>query len=78
MPDCGVHYLWFAFVCFLIRSHPPLDPPPPLPLFEADSQNFAKVPGGLSLKIAGLPSAGTIGGPKEEEGCPSQPPAPPF
>ena len=23
---CGVHYLWFAFVCFLIRSHPP----PPL------------------------------------------------
>ena len=19
---CGVHYLWFAFVCFLIRSHP--------------------------------------------------------
>ena len=21
--DCGVHYLWFAFVCFLIRSHPP-------------------------------------------------------
>ena len=24
MPDCGVHYLWFAFVCFLIRSHPPL------------------------------------------------------
>ena len=27
MPDCGVHYLWFAFVCFLIRSPPP--PPPP-------------------------------------------------
>ena len=26
MPDCGVHYLWFAFACFLIRSHPP--PPP--------------------------------------------------
>ena len=24
MPDCGVHYLWFAFVCFLIRSHPPV------------------------------------------------------
>ena len=23
MPDCGVHCLWFAFVCFLIRSHPP-------------------------------------------------------
>ena len=27
MPDCGVHYLWFAFVCFLIRSHtPPASP----------------------------------------------------
>ena len=26
MPDCGVHYLWFAFVGFLSRS-----PPPPLP-----------------------------------------------
>ena len=25
MPDCGVHYLWFAFVCFLIRSHPPVE-----------------------------------------------------
>ena len=22
MPDCGVHYLWFAFVCFLSMSHP--------------------------------------------------------
>ena len=36
MPDCGVHYLWFAFVCFLIRSPPPPPhgiapraPPPP-------------------------------------------------
>ena len=29
MPDCGVHYLWFAFVCFLIRSHPPKTQPPP-------------------------------------------------
>ena len=28
MPDCGVHYLWFAFVCFLIRSPPPLNAPP--------------------------------------------------
>ena len=26
---CGVHYLWFAFVCFLIRSHPP--PPGAVP-----------------------------------------------
>ena len=23
VPDCRVHYLWFAFVCFLIRSPPP-------------------------------------------------------
>ena len=30
MPDCGVHYLWFAFVCFLIRSPPP-PPPQPIP-----------------------------------------------
>ena len=31
VPDCGVHYLWFAFVCFLIRSHipPPRTPSPP-------------------------------------------------
>ena len=26
--DCGVHYLCFAFVCFLIRSHPPKHPEP--------------------------------------------------
>ena len=26
MPYCGVHYLWFAFVCFLIRSHPHTHP----------------------------------------------------
>ena len=24
MPDCGVHYLWFAFVFVLMRSPPPL------------------------------------------------------
>ena len=42
--DYGVHYLWFAFVCFLIRSYPPPpndprimdhlphNPPPPPPL----------------------------------------------
>ena len=29
MPDCGVHYLWFAFVCFLIRS--PSPPPQQTP-----------------------------------------------
>ena len=26
MPDCGVHYLWFAFVCFFSS----VTPPPPL------------------------------------------------
>ena len=31
MPDCGVHYLWFAFVCFLIRSPPPFWAPSPTP-----------------------------------------------
>ena len=31
MPDCGVHCLWFAFVCFLIRSHTPPAPCPVSP-----------------------------------------------
>ena len=26
LPDCGVHCLWFAYVCFLARFHPPLPP----------------------------------------------------
>ena len=34
MPDCGVHYLWFAFVCFLIRSHPPFQTPQSSKVFE--------------------------------------------
>ena len=54
-------------------------PPPLLPMFGADSQNFASAPSvsrGLSFKIFGPPSAGTIGGPKEE-GDPSQTPPPP-
>ena len=30
MPDCGVHYLWFAFVCFFNSvTPPPLHPPAP-------------------------------------------------
>ena len=41
MPDCGVHYLWFAFVCFLIRSHPP--PPSAWPC-----QRVFKRPRGLA------------------------------
>ena len=47
-------------------------PPPPLPMFEADSHNFASVPllpRGLKLQSF----RGTIGGPWEEGG-PSQPP----
>ena len=38
MPDCGVHYLWFAFVCFLIRSHPPSNPPPKIWLLGLERQ----------------------------------------
>ena len=41
MPDCGVHYLWFAFVCFLIRSHPP----PP------SYQVKARPPGGCEGRV---------------------------
>ena len=47
-------------------------------MFEADSQNFASapsVPRGLKQKtFFGQPPAGTIGGPLEEGGGPSQPP----
>ena len=46
----------------------PPSPPPPLPMCEADSQIL-----NLSFKNFGPPSAGTKGGPWEEEG-PSQPP----
>ena len=59
----------------------PLTPPPPLPIFEADSQNFASAPSaprGFALKT----SAGAIGGPWEERGVPAKPPPlfrpPPF
>ena len=45
MPDCGVHYLWFAFVCFLIRSRPP-------PLFQQSQ------PRATSLSGSGLISPG--------------------
>ena len=41
MPDCGVHYLWFAFVCFLIRSPPP--PPGQLGLFAKHSPTSLSV-----------------------------------
>ena len=61
------------------RTPPRPPPPPPLPMFEADSQNFASAPlapRGCKFEFLGPPSAGPIGGPKEE-GCPGQP-APPF
>ena len=28
MPYSGLHFLWFAFVCFFIGSHTPPPPPP--------------------------------------------------
>ena len=47
---CGVHYLWFAFVCFFIRSPPP--PPPvrircwcPRPPPKRDFPSRALLPG---------------------------------
>ena len=52
---------------------------PPLPIFEAGSQNFASPPSaprGFKLEIFGPPSAGTIGGPKEEGGPSQNPQAP--
>ena len=69
---------WHA--CTPQEECPP--PPSPLPMFEADSQNFAlapSVPRGFTLKYFGLPSAGTIGGPWEEGGSqPKPPPRPPL
>ena len=50
MPDCGVHCLWFALVCFLIRSSPP-----PLPRILS--------PGGRNKPgLAGWPKGEIIGG----------------
>ena len=62
-----------------LETPPPLDPPPPLPMFEADSQNLASAPlapTAFKLNNFSPRSAETIGGP-EEEGGPSQPPPPP-
>ena len=53
MPDCGVHYLWFAFVCFLIRSHPPHPRP--------QAYHFAlQSPDGSLLRIAAHPGFGPV------------------
>ena len=65
MPDCGVHYLWFAFVCFLIRSPPP---PPnvhgtaaaacPTPVCASSAQVFTEEffidPAGTGTQMADL------------------------
>ena len=51
MPDCGVHYLWFAFVCFLIRSPPPLEPPFPLQVWNCTFTNGQSC--GLAVKGGG-------------------------
>ena len=53
-------------------------PPPPLLPFQClrlTAKILLQCQEDLSLKTFGMPSAGTIGGPKEER-CPSQPPPP--
>ena len=58
-----------------LRIPPPL---PPLPMFEADSQNLTSAPSmprGFKLQNFCPPLVGTIGGPWEEGG-PSQTPPP--
>ena len=57
---------------------PPLDPPPALPMFEADGQNFASTPlapGGFKLKSFGPAFGGDHRG--TQGGGVSQPPPPP-
>ena len=50
MPDCGVHYLWFAFVCFVIRSPPPppLNPSSSLPIHLCPNPGARGAGGGLA------------------------------
>ena len=81
MPDCEVHYLWFAFVCFLIRSPPP---PPSLP---PGSPRSARVtgPAPATMAAALLPSSHETDQQVREEGTatlnlnlsPPSPPGPP-
>ena len=51
MPDCGVHYLWFAFVCFLIT--------PPRPFFTR--RRTWQVPPLLALHQEHLKSGDQLG-----------------
>ena len=53
MPDCGVHYLWFAFVCFLIRSHPPMFGPCPCAAIQEDLRGTGV--GGRGVGLGDLP-----------------------
>ena len=62
MPDCGVHYLWFAFVCILIRSPPPpgLPPRPPVctPPWGPDTWSGAKLRAPSYLVLARVNALG--------------------
>ena len=70
MPDCGVHYLWFAFVCFLIRSHPPpllsglpaMLPHPRLPEKPSSAQVNSRGP--AVAKPAAVPGAKSTNAPQ--------------
>ena len=62
-------------MCNLPTPWTPLDPPPPLPMFEADSQNFASaasVPRGFTLQKF-WPA---VGGDHRGRGVPAKPLSP--
>ena len=58
MPDCGVHYLWFAFVCFLIRSHPPIYKPTIIFWSTPNLQCTCKLASNLN-SLSSMPGAST-------------------
>ena len=73
MPDCGVHYLWFAFVCFLIRSPPPSpwlkDKPVPCPCPQPTSLHAQGVAFAELDTSQWLYPAASFGSAKEGGGC---------
>ena len=78
---CGQRCIRAAVHCRRRGGTPPMDPPPPLPMFEADSQNFALeplAPRGFKLKdflpAFGRDHRGTLGGGGSQ---PNPPPPPP-